>query len=208
MIRRPPRSTLFPYTTLFRSTCPSLLPNGQGGIRTHETVARLHAFQACAFSHSATRPRRGEETSPGPPLNQPAAHAKPRPERPLGSAWRRRDRTDARAPQVTWPQPPFRRAPLGALLANSGRRDDAEPLQAARPAPPTDGTAAAQAVVARVRRCARRGDSRCTPTLPLRQHDLPRPDVRGAARSRGPAAHYRVRLRVGRPHVGGARHAA
>src|SRR5438034_5741521 len=27
MIRRPPRSTLFPYTTLFRSTCGSLLPS-------------------------------------------------------------------------------------------------------------------------------------------------------------------------------------
>src|SRR3712207_6993347 len=31
MIRRPPRSTLFPYTTLFRS-------NGQGGGATHPVV--------------------------------------------------------------------------------------------------------------------------------------------------------------------------
>src|SRR5256885_13026704 len=35
MIRRPPRSTLFPYTTLFRSTVdsdgnPTTLPNGRG----------------------------------------------------------------------------------------------------------------------------------------------------------------------------------
>ena len=29
---------------------------GQGGIRTHETVSRPHAFQACAFSRSATCP--------------------------------------------------------------------------------------------------------------------------------------------------------
>jgi hypothetical protein len=29
---------------------------GEGGIRTLETVARLHAFQACAFDHSATSP--------------------------------------------------------------------------------------------------------------------------------------------------------
>src|SRR5258708_18637586 len=29
MIRRPPRSTLFPYTTLFRSVGPFLLPAGQ-----------------------------------------------------------------------------------------------------------------------------------------------------------------------------------
>src|SRR2546422_2313557 len=28
MIRRPPRSTLFPYTTLFRSTDPTLAPKG------------------------------------------------------------------------------------------------------------------------------------------------------------------------------------
>ena len=31
---------------------------GGRGIRTLETVARLHAFQACAFSHSATPPAR------------------------------------------------------------------------------------------------------------------------------------------------------
>jgi len=29
---------------------------GEGGIRTLETVSRLHAFQACAFNHSATSP--------------------------------------------------------------------------------------------------------------------------------------------------------
>ena len=29
---------------------------GQSGIRTHETRKRLHAFQACAFDHSATCP--------------------------------------------------------------------------------------------------------------------------------------------------------
>src|SRR2546429_2528282 len=29
MIRRPPRSTLFPYTTLFRSPAPSLLSNAR-----------------------------------------------------------------------------------------------------------------------------------------------------------------------------------
>src|SRR2546428_14005717 len=30
MIRRPPRSTLFPYTTLFRSPHPALRPRGHG----------------------------------------------------------------------------------------------------------------------------------------------------------------------------------
>src|SRR2546426_3368256 len=32
MIRRPPRSTLFPYTTLFRSTVPRDLPNLRGKV--------------------------------------------------------------------------------------------------------------------------------------------------------------------------------
>ena len=31
---------------------------GERGIRTLDTVARIHAFQACAFSHSATSPSR------------------------------------------------------------------------------------------------------------------------------------------------------
>ncbi len=29
---------------------------GETGIRTLETVSRLHTFQACAFDHSATSP--------------------------------------------------------------------------------------------------------------------------------------------------------
>ena len=32
---------------------------GEEGIRTLETVSRLHTFQACAFDHSATSPRAG-----------------------------------------------------------------------------------------------------------------------------------------------------
>src|SRR3712207_9581416 len=45
MIRRPPRSTLFPYTTLFRST-PGFLPGSQqeaGGVIRHGAKL-LHAF--------------------------------------------------------------------------------------------------------------------------------------------------------------------
>src|SRR5690606_23284476 len=30
---------------------------GESGIRTHDTVTRIHAFQACAFDHSAISPR-------------------------------------------------------------------------------------------------------------------------------------------------------
>ena len=29
---------------------------GGGGIRTRDTVSRIHTFQACAFNHSATPP--------------------------------------------------------------------------------------------------------------------------------------------------------
>src|SRR2546422_2802510 len=51
MIRRPPRSTLFPYTTLFRSLDP------QNVVRIHgtlgETVARPHAV---AFVHAQVLP--------------------------------------------------------------------------------------------------------------------------------------------------------
>ena len=32
---------------------------GEGGIRTLDTVSRIHAFQACAFNHSATSPSHG-----------------------------------------------------------------------------------------------------------------------------------------------------
>src|SRR5258707_11826058 len=43
MIRRPPRSTLFPYTTLFRSVSASLW---QAGVETHSRLRQLkRAFQ-------------------------------------------------------------------------------------------------------------------------------------------------------------------
>ena len=32
------------------------IDGGQGGIRTHGTLSRTHAFQACALNHSATCP--------------------------------------------------------------------------------------------------------------------------------------------------------
>src|SRR3712207_8295323 len=38
MIRRPPRSTLFPYTTLFRSRALDLLPRGQHPATIAETL--------------------------------------------------------------------------------------------------------------------------------------------------------------------------
>ena len=40
----------------------SMVYGGQRGIRTLETVPRLHTFQACAFDHSATCPWGGSYT--------------------------------------------------------------------------------------------------------------------------------------------------
>src|SRR6516225_6806756 len=47
---------------------------GGGGIRTHVTVSRKHAFQACALSHSATPPYRVVRNKPILGANQ---HQKP-----------------------------------------------------------------------------------------------------------------------------------
>src|SRR3712207_6901635 len=51
MIRRPPRSTLFPYTTLFRSVCSSIYPLGVGSPFLRELdlpVEWLHSEAALA----------------------------------------------------------------------------------------------------------------------------------------------------------------
>src|SRR3712207_8842399 len=67
MIRRPPRSTLFPYTTLFRS-CPDV--PGEAHLPAHNICRRNHApkheRQQDGHSHRVTGPsallcRRSEE---------------------------------------------------------------------------------------------------------------------------------------------------
>src|SRR2546422_3420276 len=47
MIRRPPRSTLFPYTTLFRSNYARCLENESSAVR-HQVAAGLSELQALA----------------------------------------------------------------------------------------------------------------------------------------------------------------
>src|SRR3712207_7637280 len=42
MIRRPPRSTLFPYTTLFRSVSSGYLILRKNGRSTHDSLAKRH----------------------------------------------------------------------------------------------------------------------------------------------------------------------
>src|SRR3712207_8813168 len=51
MIRRPPRSTLFPYTTLFRSGFPTGLPLGVTGLDTHPSSSSPPS----AHSHTSGR---------------------------------------------------------------------------------------------------------------------------------------------------------
>src|SRR5437016_10527508 len=46
MIRRPPRSTLFPYTTLFRSVRTLLRRLEQKGYLRHESDGRAYAYRA------------------------------------------------------------------------------------------------------------------------------------------------------------------
>src|SRR3989442_2624850 len=59
MIRRPPRSTLFPYTTLFRS--PLLLMIPAAVRRRHPPVAPLTEWPRISIVLPATRSGRSEE---------------------------------------------------------------------------------------------------------------------------------------------------
>src|SRR3712207_7701647 len=76
MIRRPPRSTLFPYTTLFRSLLPArepaatgILPHGERPPRTPRRSTRRGARRAGSRARAAAgvpprrRPRSEEHTS-------------------------------------------------------------------------------------------------------------------------------------------------
>src|SRR2546426_4077759 len=63
MIRRPPRSTLFPYTTLFRSPRPGLEAGvrGHGGELGGEPAPPAHVFEA--QQHQRQESRSEEHTS-------------------------------------------------------------------------------------------------------------------------------------------------
>src|SRR2546430_13647078 len=54
MIRRPPRSTLFPYTTLFRSKANYLI--------TVFSIPRIKLFGSCIVFHIEFKPRRIERS--------------------------------------------------------------------------------------------------------------------------------------------------
>src|SRR3712207_6874263 len=65
MIRRPPRSTLFPYTTLFRSSSRSSSgrsARSSGGVRTTDAAKRPQCRRfAIGCRTTATRRERSEE---------------------------------------------------------------------------------------------------------------------------------------------------
>src|SRR6202022_2495652 len=70
----PPLLGFFSLTTVAENFVPR--PAGGGsGIRTHDTVSRIHAFQASAFSHSAIPPRCSVSAGPYGRGGGPAAGA-------------------------------------------------------------------------------------------------------------------------------------
>src|SRR2546430_10048201 len=69
MIRRPPRSTLFPYTTLFRSVCKDVIDTAIAAERCIRTDVGAHASSACRrsssmiFHHTSGGKSRAEDRS-------------------------------------------------------------------------------------------------------------------------------------------------
>src|SRR5260370_26964225 len=59
MIRRPPRSTLFPYTTLFRSGIAALHHAGEEA--AHASRRAFHGVRGANAKRAATHERRSEE---------------------------------------------------------------------------------------------------------------------------------------------------
>src|SRR5690348_18186161 len=61
MLRRPPRSTLFPYTTLFRSAFDPLARHVVGGERLEEFLERLLILAQVGDKPAGMEPFRSEE---------------------------------------------------------------------------------------------------------------------------------------------------
>src|SRR2546425_4697137 len=98
MIRRPPRSTLFPYTTLFRSRHggapvggqePRLVlaaPRAPGRQRGERQTSQVHRLASACGAPAPPRPaaRTLRSTGPPPPVGAPPPHRPPPPLPPLG----------------------------------------------------------------------------------------------------------------------------
>src|SRR3712207_7686851 len=73
MIRRPPRSTLFPYTTLFRSLAPRG-PDGNG-VWTHGSAALTHhRLKIIDLSEAGSQPMVDEELGLAMVVNRSEEH--------------------------------------------------------------------------------------------------------------------------------------
>src|SRR5260221_4085050 len=59
MIRRPPRSTLFPYTTLFRSLIPTFQPLVDGG---YQSARRKNSTQGTGVAARAVVSQQGKRS--------------------------------------------------------------------------------------------------------------------------------------------------
>src|SRR2546429_1709879 len=63
MIRRPPRSTLFPYTTLFRSSAPNVAWTAPSPIEPVERSTTSGFFRRLGYAWSPPKDRSEEHTS-------------------------------------------------------------------------------------------------------------------------------------------------
>src|SRR2546426_6502171 len=88
MIRRPPRSTLFPYTTLFRSQ-----PTAK---REHHSADRFHLFPSFAHSSNLATSQRGSLHSFGFDVAHAASETEGMQGTALGRRQVRRDRKSTR----------------------------------------------------------------------------------------------------------------
>src|SRR3712207_7478352 len=75
MIRRPPRSTLFPYTTLFRSNAVSRYPDRGGGASDFQRRSRGGTHARLAPNRAEVRRRIGNRRR-GPPRLRPGGDRK------------------------------------------------------------------------------------------------------------------------------------
>src|SRR2546422_10270554 len=81
MIRRPPRSTLFPYTTLFRSLGPAPLHQNQGDTVAVQQIEQLRADPAALAeldrptqAGGGAGPKSGDPVPSGPAELRPELH--------------------------------------------------------------------------------------------------------------------------------------
>src|SRR5574339_412915 len=127
MIRRPPRSTLFPYTTLFRSC-----PQSAGTLRSESEIRGTLRFlpqlemRPSSNAPSPVESREAPPTSSFPGFSEPPAPLARPGRRPLGCAAVHRG-NPARAPVTLFGQqgggrPPGARIPFDT---RPGRRGDA-----------------------------------------------------------------------------------